>query len=200
MNKLILVVSMKKIGEIEIESNEAVVLGKFTDFDEYIKYAELFSNLNEAINNQELVEVDRLEKIISRIDFKVTDSDGSNVRDIHDLQISSFRINFRWGARPESDKDLYRLSESVHDKASFIKFIIALREDRQDELAKRSAQSQTPHLRSPNGWENDTIENFLDSMAEWADATNALSNKPMVSHESSWKSFAMILHAGKFYE
>lgn len=88
---------MKRLGEIEIESSDSLVVGCFKEFAEFKNYSELFLNFAEAANNQELVEVDRLEKIIQSFEFKVTAVNGSDERFIHDLQIVEGQISFRWG-------------------------------------------------------------------------------------------------------
>ncbi len=44
------------------------------------------------------------------------------------------------------------------------------------------------------GWENTTIEDFLESMRAWLDDQNSFPEEP------SWELFAATLEAGKTYE
>jgi len=71
----------------------------------------------------------------------------------------------------------------VNSKETFLDFVATLRDD-------------TGNV----GWENGSIETFLDAMHAWASATSGLTDEPMVASEASWRGFADILHAGKFYE
>lgn len=100
----------------------------------------------------------------------------------------------------EKLRDLQKMAESVRDKSSFIEFINALKEDRLEELKREKQSPSSPYGPGACGWENVSIEAFLDAMSEWADATSALTNQPMVPADPSWRSFAMILLAGKLYE
>ena len=81
-----------------------------------------------------------------------------------------------------------------------MRFVQALAEDA---AAAHAESDRTPDEKlnlSPRGWENGSIESFLDAMAAWAAANSAVTGKPMVSEHASWRAFAEILHAGKFYE
>ena len=71
----------------------------------------------------------------------------------------------------------------VNSKETFLNFVAALRDDYGNV-----------------GWENGSIDTFLDAMHAWAESTSAATGEPMVSEEPSWQEFARILHAGKFYE
>ncbi len=97
-------------------------------------------------------------------------------------------------------KDLDKMAEAVFDKRSFIDFVIALKEDREEELKSEKRKPSSPYGPGAHGWENVSIEGFLDAMAEWTDATNAMTNQPMVPDDPTWRSFATILLAGKLYE
>ena len=96
--------------------------------------------------------------------------------------------------------NFYEMAETVDSKESFLTFIAALAEDaeRADAEPKRTPDGEM-NL-SPRGWENGTVAAFLGAMAAWAAANSGLTGKPMVSEEATWRTFAEILHAGKFYE
>lgn len=67
--------------------------------------------------------------------------------------------------------------EAVHDEASFLAFLSALRAD-----AARG-----------DGWENETIETFIEAATAWAEARPTNVANP-------WRRCADILYAGKGYE
>jgi hypothetical protein len=96
--------------------------------------------------------------------------------------------------------NFYELAQKVETKSDFIRFLVALKEDREDKVRKERESPSSPYGPGANGWENGSIEAFLDSAAAWADTTNAITKKLSVPEEPSWRSFAMILLAGKDYE
>ena len=87
--------------------------------------------------------------------------------------------------------------DNVKDFNSFIAFVEWLASDRADEVQK---ERLTPsHAIGPgaNGWENSTIEAFLEAAVACAiDARNKSGHAP----EPSWREFAGFLHGGKIYE
>ena len=93
--------------------------------------------------------------------------------------------------------DLQSKLGAVCDEETFIAFLTALAADREDEVAKEKA---TPSYGpGANGWENGSIEAFLDAAAAWARASkNGLEfyRKP----DNPWKRCADIIHMGKVYE
>lgn len=93
------------IGKITTQSEGAVVLGDFTPFGGYYKYADFFSRYEEAAGDQEFSEVDRLDKIIKNFGFHVTSKNKSTVRFIDGLQITSSGISFRWRMGSELIED-----------------------------------------------------------------------------------------------
>jgi len=84
------------------------------------------------------------------------------------------------------------LIDSVNSKESFLEFMRALRLDREDENRKEAKSPSSPYGPGANGWENSTIEAFLEAMHAWADS--GLPEKP------TWKDLARLLQAGKAYE
>ena len=89
--------------------------------------------------------------------------------------------------------DLCDLVDRVVDRKTFFEFLSALIADREDEVEKEKRNPSSPFSPGVNGWENGSIETFLDAALAWAH-DNGLSEEP------SWRTFAQILHAGKFYE
>jgi hypothetical protein len=74
----------------------------------------------------------------------------------------------------------------VNDQRSFIAFVRALQADR----AELSTRSQ---------WQHDTIEDYLEAAAAWAeDAPMQLPPSPDTA--AIWRTFAHFLYCGKIYE
>jgi hypothetical protein len=95
--------------------------------------------------------------------------------------------------------DLYDLVETVDDEPSFLVFLAALAADRADEVAKEAATPSSPYGPGANGWENGTIEAFLERAHAWGSASAAGMEFYSVPG-NPWKRAADILFAGKFYE
>jgi len=95
--------------------------------------------------------------------------------------------------------DIMDLSNKVNDEKSFIEFINALSADCADEVEKEKINPSPPFGPGANGWENGTIENFLEAAAAWASQSingTELYKKP----ENPWTRCAQILSMGKYYE
>jgi hypothetical protein len=88
--------------------------------------------------------------------------------------------------------------DRVSDRNSFLEFVKALIED-WNENEKKIEEKKKQNLYSPtwddSEWQNGTIGSYLEAATAWAEAfrENRL-------NESSWKSFAEFLYAGKIYE
>jgi hypothetical protein len=95
--------------------------------------------------------------------------------------------------------DLHKALESVTDLPSFLTFAQFLAADRADEARKEAIQPS--HFAGPgvNGWENGSIEDFLDAAIRWAEATD-MGLSQGLSAENPWKRFAVFLYCGKIYE
>ena len=96
--------------------------------------------------------------------------------------------------------NFYEMAEKVDSKESLLRFIAALAEDA--ELAD-AEPDRTPDGKlnlSPRAWENGSIAAFLGAMAAWAAGNSGITGQPMVSEQATWRAFAEMLHAGKFYE
>ena len=73
--------------------------------------------------------------------------------------------------------------EAVNDRESFLAFVRALIADR----------------RVGQGWENDSIEHFLEAATAWADDSE-FGDRQGLKDASPWKRFATFLYCGKIYE
>lgn len=79
------------------------------------------------------------------------------------------------------------LIEGVDSLESFLDFVKAL------EVEARLDRPQ-PYASGTHGWQNGTIEAFLESLHAWATDTRSLPHTP------SWRDVAQLLLAGKSYE
>ena len=87
----------------------------------------------------------------------------------------------------------------VVDEASFIEFLASLAADREDEVAKECESPSSPYEAGANGWENGTIEAFLDAAAAWG-AESAKNPLGLPKPTNPWRRCADIIYAGKIYE
>jgi hypothetical protein len=91
---------------------------------------------------------------------------------------------------------LLEVPDSVHDEASFLRFVTALAEDWEDEREKEALNPSSPYGPGINGWENVTIGDFLYTAAAWGATLPPLYTKP----DNPWRRVADILYAGKIIE
>ncbi|WP_146988277.1 hypothetical protein [Bradyrhizobium macuxiense] len=95
--------------------------------------------------------------------------------------------------------DLVAAAEAVSDERAFIRLLQLMALDRPAEQQKELASPSPPYSAGANGWENGSIEAFLDAAAAWAEATTRTTNLgPRAS--DAWRRAAMIIVAGAFYE
>ncbi|MBO3273704.1 DUF7660 family protein [Pseudomonas schmalbachii] len=79
--------------------------------------------------------------------------------------------------------ELHEQLDEVNDSATFLRFARALAADKA----------------TGNGWENTTIEAFLDGAISWAeDSDFGLSQG--LTPSNPWQQFAVFLYCGKIYE
>jgi hypothetical protein len=95
--------------------------------------------------------------------------------------------------------DLHTLLASVDDEASFIAFVDALHADFVAERELEATTPSSPYGPGVLGWENGTVDKFLDAAASWGSATLE-SGKGATLSSNPWHRCAHILLAGKFYE
>jgi len=88
--------------------------------------------------------------------------------------------------------------ETVEDEASFLTFVRTLAADRR--LAAKIEGNSPDGYEAPRGWQNATIEQFLDSALSWADDTEFGRTQGLADNVSPWRRLAVFLKAGKIYE
>lgn len=94
--------------------------------------------------------------------------------------------------------ELHECLDRVVDRATFLAFVQVLVEDREDEVAKERERPSSPYGHGANGWQNGTIEAFLDAALRWAESS--LDREEGLPLQPSWKAFADFLYCGKLYE
>ena len=66
-------------------------------------------------------------------------------------------------------KDLDKLVEQVNNRESFLLFVKALIEDRELEVAEEKKNPSPPYGSGLMGWENGSIEDYLESSVAWTE-------------------------------
>lgn len=94
---------------------------------------------------------------------------------------------------------LHELLEQVDDRDSFFKFVSALSNERRLDAREERDDPSPPYGPTHRGWENTTIEDFLEAALAWAKTTQ-MGRTQGLGEEPSWKSFAAFLYLGKIYE
>ena len=94
---------------------------------------------------------------------------------------------------------LHDALELVTDPASFLTFARLLIADRIEDVEREVKHPSPPFGRSANGWENGSIEGFLEAAVSWAESTE-LGLKQGLTPDNPWKQFATFLYCGKIYE
>jgi len=89
--------------------------------------------------------------------------------------------------------------DNVKDQESFILFVRDLIADRQDEVKKESENPSNKYGPGANGWENGSIESFLDAGLSWAEDTD-FGETQGLGDECVWRKIANFLYCGKIYE
>ncbi len=92
--------------------------------------------------------------------------------------------------------ELHEYLDKVNDQESFLEFAKALQADKEDEDRKEKENPSNPYGHGANGWENNSIDGFLESAVAWAEDSNFGNNIEKTDNE--WKKFALFLYCGKF--
>lgn len=87
----------------------------------------------------------------------------------------------------------------VSDSTTFLNFVKQLILDREDEVRKEKLNPQPPYSRGANGWENGSIETFLEAAIAWAEDSD-FGERQGLSSDNPWRLFAVFLYCGKIYE
>ena len=89
--------------------------------------------------------------------------------------------------------------DRVQDRASFFDFVRYLVSDRKQADELEAASPSSPYGPDAGGWENSTIESYLEAALGWAEDTD-MGTTQGLSDDPSWKEFATFLYVGKIYE
>ncbi len=91
--------------------------------------------------------------------------------------------------------ELHEMLERVDGPESFLEFAKSLLADREAEVG----QPVDLCGRGVNGWENHTIDDFLEAAVAWGDASEMGASQER-GKASPWKRCAAFLYCGKIYE
>ena len=95
--------------------------------------------------------------------------------------------------------ELHQILEQVDDRASFFEFVRLLVLDRQRAAKQQLENPDSPYGPDSGGWENTTIDSYLDAALGWAEDTD-MGTTQGLSPIPSWREFATFLYLGKIYE
>ncbi len=95
--------------------------------------------------------------------------------------------------------ELHEQLDEVKDQQSLLNFIRALAKDRADAVSAEKKSPSSPYGPDAGGWENTTIESFLEAGAAWAEDTK-FGETQNLSPANPWQQFASFLYCGKIYE
>lgn len=96
-------------------------------------------------------------------------------------------------------RDLDAMLAAVRDEETFLEFVEALGADFEEEREIEASEPSSPYGPGALGWENGTIDAFLQAAAAWG--TSTAEHPPRSAAASNpWHRCAHILYAGKFYE
>jgi hypothetical protein len=95
--------------------------------------------------------------------------------------------------------ELHEQLELVTDEESFLAFARALSLDRVAATEAESRSGAPSFSSATGGWENTSIERFLQAAIAWAEDSQFGSSQGLGS-ENPWKKFAVFLYCGKIYE
>ena len=88
--------------------------------------------------------------------------------------------------------------KTVNDEESFLAFVRALEADRR--LAAKGEPDDLHGYGAARGWQNSTIEQFLESALAWAEDSRFGRSQGLADDASTWQRLAVFLYAGKIYE
>src|SRR5262249_119468 len=94
---------------------------------------------------------------------------------------------------------LHDLLKNVNSEDSLLVFIAALVKDRQDAVVAEKENPSSTYGPVAGGWENTSIESFLEAAAAWAESTHFGLTQGLPP-DNPWRRFASFLYCGKIYE
>ncbi|PKN26496.1 MAG: hypothetical protein CVU65_05455 [Deltaproteobacteria bacterium HGW-Deltaproteobacteria-22] len=94
---------------------------------------------------------------------------------------------------------LHEQLERVTDQESFMAFARALAQDRASAVQAEAKSPASHYGADAGGWENTSIEAFLEAAVAWAEDSNFGTTQGLAT-VSPWRKFAVFLYCGKIYE
>jgi hypothetical protein len=99
----------------------------------------------------------------------------------------------------QSEDELFEALKAVHDEESFLQFLLALRDCREQSIPQEKTSPSSPYGPDARNWENTTIERFFDAAARWA--RDSVNGNPFYKRpDNPWRRCADILFAAISYE
>jgi hypothetical protein len=99
------------------------------------------------------------------------------------------------------ENDLDIALDSVCDEETSLRFLLAVRDPREVSAAQERETPSSPYGPDAMGWENTTIERYLDTAVRWARASsNGLPLADYKPPSNPWRRIADILHPAIGYE
>jgi hypothetical protein len=95
--------------------------------------------------------------------------------------------------------ELHEMVEAVSDRESFLRFVDALVRDREIAIREEDKTPSSPYGPDAGGWENTTIESYLEAATAWA-RDSAFGESQGLDRDNPWRQFAAFLYCGKNYE
>lgn len=99
---------------------------------------------------------------------------------------------------------LTELAEKVEDEESFLMFVRELVKNRETAVKKEKRKPSSPYGPDAGGWENTSIEAYLEGAAAWAEDSEFGRSMGSPEYElrdvNEWRRFAAFLMAGIVYE
>jgi hypothetical protein len=95
--------------------------------------------------------------------------------------------------------DVTTLLEGVSDQVSFLAFARQLQADRARSAERELSEASSALTPDAGGWENTTIEAFLQAAISWAEDSKFGASQGL-STNNPWRQFATFLYCGKIYE
>lgn len=95
--------------------------------------------------------------------------------------------------------ELHEQLNLVKDEESLLAFVRQLQLDRIASIESKRKSPSSPYGPEARGWENTSIESFLEAAYSWAEATNFGVSQGMAP-SNPWLRFAAFLYCGKIYE
>jgi hypothetical protein len=93
---------------------------------------------------------------------------------------------------------VFEALEKVKDRESFVTFVWALVDEREQAEALERENPEYYKWGAPLGWQNSSIAGYLSAALNCVEDSESLGRH--ISEEPSWRAFAEFLYMGKIYE